>query len=265
MATRKRSKARKAHKKNPRRRRAKRSTAHLFKKKRRSHRANPSARRRRSARRNPKRAHHRRARRSNPSRRTHHRRRAHRRNPGQRGKGMNVYLAGALAVALSLGVGVLEGVVPALVIPRDFNLAQKVRMGLGAVGTGIGLFLVKKHPVLGLAIAAPSFAVLASGALNEWIAKLLAPASSTASARPTTQNGLVRQLGAMVSRIGAPNLGGYERVGGPPQLAAVFASDLGAVYGDNLGGMGAVYSNSMGDALAGAPAGAPWAAPTPFG
>ena len=233
----KRKKARKAHRKNPRRSRAKRPT-HLFKKKRRHARKNPSTRRRRShARKTHKRTSHRRAHRSNPSRRKG-RRRAHRRNP------MNPYVTGALAVALSLGVGAIEGILPAFIIPKDFALQQKVRMGAGAVGTIVGIALVKKHPVLGLAIAAPSFAVLASGALNEWINKLFS--SATSSAKPVGTSGLVQRIGAIYQS----NLNGYQQQGTPRQMGAVYASNLGAVFGSNLNAL---------------PTTPPWTQATPYG
>jgi hypothetical protein len=254
MAKAKRKKARKAHKKNPRRSKGKRS--HLFKKKRRSSarrttRANPrrSHKRRTSRKSHTRRSHARRATRSNPSKRRRGRR-AHRRNP------MNPYVQGALAVALSLGVGALEGILPAFIIPKDFALQQKVRMGAGALGTIVGIALVKKHPVLGLAIGAPSFAVLASGALNEWINKLFS--SSQSAGR--VQSGLTRQMGAFVqqgaSRINAvyaSNLGGYAQAGGPPRLNAVYGSNLSAVYGSNLSGIGSLPSTP------------PWEQSTPFG
>lgn len=167
---------------------------------------------------------------------------------------MNPYVQGALAVALSLGVGALEGILPAFIIPKDFALQQKVRMGAGAVGTIVGIALVKKHPILGLAIGAPSFAVLASGALNEWINKLFTASTAASSG----QSGLTRQLGALLRQGGPPQLGGYSQRGGPPQLNAVFRSNLNAVYGSNMnavyGPMGALPTNTP-----------PWNQTTPFG
>jgi hypothetical protein len=260
----KRRRAKKAHKKNPRRARAKRGTAHLFKRKR-ARRSNPSPKRH-YGRKHTKRASHRTRR--NPSHNRHHaRRRTHRRNPGsRRERGMHPVMSAALAVMLSLVVGVLEGVAPALVISKDFTLQQRVRMGLGAVGTVGGLFLTRKRPGLGLAIAIPSFAVLASATLNSWITKLLAPspqASVSASVSPSSsgQSGLVRQLGALLDRSGRPSgitplAGAYTRRDGPPQLGAVYAQDMGAVYAQD---MGAVYG------MGAPPTGAPWDTTTPFG
>jgi hypothetical protein len=233
MAKRKRSKSRKAHKKNPRKRAKRAST--VIRRKRRHTRKNPAPRRRhRKAHAVSKRRH--RARKSNPGKR-YRRRRGHRRNP------MNPYVAGALAVALSLGVGAVEGILPAFIIPKDFALQQKVRMGAGAVGTIVGIALVKRHPIVGLAIAAPSFAVLASGALNEWINKLF---SSATTSKATTQSGLVQRINA----IYASNLNGFSQQGAPPRLNAVYGSNLNAVYGSNLGAL---------------PTTPPWTQATPYG
>jgi hypothetical protein len=233
MAKRKRSKSRKAHKKNPRKR-AKRA-ATVIRRKRRHARKNPAPRRRRHRKAHAVSKRRHRARKSNPGKR-YRRRRGHRRNP------MSPYVAGALAVALSLGVGAVEGILPAFIIPKDFALQQKVRMGAGAVGTIVGIVLVKKHPIVGLAIAAPSFAVLASGALNEWINKLFS--SATTAAKP--MSGLVQRINAVY----ASNLNGFSQQGAPPRLNAVYGSNLNAVYGSNLGAL---------------PTTPPWTQATPYG
>lgn len=241
-----RKKKRRAHKKNPRRSSHKRAAVAPQKRKRsRAHKPNPSKRTR-------KRSHaraksHKRVSRHNPGKRRRSGRRAHRRNP------MNPYVGGFLAVLLSLGVGAVEGILPALIIPKDFDLQQKVRMGAGAVGTIAGLALVKNHPVLGLAIAAPSFAVLASGTLNEWISKALAP--SSVKSAPKVQSGLVRQIGAVYHQNMA------ALVPSQRSLGAVYHQDMAALVASQRGPMGAVFHESMGDTHPGAP----WNQRTPFG
>ena len=238
----------KAHKKNPAKRRRARAVA-----------AAPRKRHRARARRsNPKRrgAHRRHARRShavrmNPKRRSG-RRRHSRRNPG-----MNPYVSAGLAIVLSLVVGAVEGIAPAFISPKDTAMQENIRMGAGVLGTVGGLLLVKNHPALGIAIAAPSFAVLTAGPVSTMLAKFLAPApapaaaATTATAPATKQAGLVRQLGALVAQSAPPrlmgavyggNLGSYSAHGAPPRL-------MGAVYG-------------MGDTL---PIDAPWSQGTPFG
>jgi len=224
-------------------------------------------RRRRAHARNP--MPHRRRRRSSGHKRSHARRRAHARNPSRRRRRshrrnpMSPYLAAVGAMGLGLIVATVEGVAPVLAFPTDATKQSYVRYGLGGLGTLGGIVLAKSHPFLGLAIGLPSFAMLAGGPVSAWVSKLLAPSTTpttapAATAPAATQSGLVRQLGALVSRGGPPALGAVysnsmgklARNGGPPALAAVY---------DNA--MGAVYDNAMGDVLSTPP----WAQATPYG
>lgn len=244
-----RKKRKKAHRTNPRRRAKKRNPAT----RKRSHRrrTNPATthRRKRAHRRNPSRR--RRARR-NPSQFTK-KRKGHRR--GRRRNPTSPYVAAGGSILLALVVGTIEGFAPGMIAPKDPVLAGRIRMGLGVVGTIGGIALAKKHPMLGLAIAAPSFSFLVGGYISEALTKALAP--STTSAHPQTQSGLVRTLGALVAQSRAP-LSGLQPAHAAPQLSAVYGQDMSAVYAEN---MGAVYSENMGDVAGGAP----WAQATPFG
>jgi hypothetical protein len=170
---------------------------------------------------------------------------------------MNPYVQATLAVVLSLGVAALESFLPAVLIPKNFTLQQQVRMGVAAVGTIGGIALAaKSHPVLGLAIAAPSFAVLASNFVNGLIAKVLTPATTT-TAKPTTTSGLVRQLGAVYHQNMAALVASQR---GP--LGAVYHQNMAALVPSQRGPLGAVFHQNMGDS--GHP-GAPWNQRTPFG
>jgi len=190
--------------------------------------------------------------RMNPRRRRHHRR-----NPG------SPYLAAAGAFILSLVVGTVEMIAPVLV-SKDAKTIGYVQTGLGLVGTGAGIALAKKHPMIGLAIGIPSVAALLGSVISGAVGKLL---TSVTSPKPT-QGALVNaqgqpHLGALVQQLGA-----LVNAQGQPRLGAVFADNVGAVFADNVG---AVFADGMGDltdgyAGMGAPLGGPpWNQGTPFG
>lgn len=272
------AKRRKKRKKNPH---TKRRAAPRRKRRRAS---NPSRKRRHTKHRrsNPRRRSHARKRRSNPGRRRHARKHR-RRNP------MNVYLAVAGAAVVSLVVGAIEVFVPNMVAPKipagqpnagttDLKTLGYIQTGLSLAGIGGGLFLAKKHPMLAVAIAAPSVAGLFGTMISAAISKALTPAPATTTAAPTTTTtkglgALNRQLGALLSAQGNPNLSGFASAQGAPRLGmgAVYAESMGAVYAQN---MGAVYAQNMGDygydgeeeylgaAVVDSP---PWSQGTPFG
>ncbi len=253
MAKRKKKRTRK--KSNPTRKR----TTHRRKRKR-SNPSNPRRRRSSHRRRSRSNPHRRRARRahgrrhmvrahlSNPKRH-HRRRRSHRRNPG-----------GPIVSALiALGLGAATFVATDVVtfyatsdMAKDGQRNRKIVAALGIIG---GLFLARKHPVLGVGLAAGAFLAGFGNAIDLAVLQML-PAKSggqTALAPAPTTKG----LGA----VAYDNMQALAYEGAPRMLG------MGAVAYDNLAGMGAVaYDNLAGWETMGDPVPPPpWESDNPYG
>ena len=182
-------------------------------------------------------------------------------------------MAAAGAFLVSVVVGTVEMIGPVLV-SKDAKTVGYIQAGLSIAGIGTGLFLAKKHPMLAVAVGAPSVASLVGSFLSAAIAKMITPTqvgpatTTTTPAPAATQKGmgaLSRNLGALLSQQGAPRLGALHSNQGAPMLGAVFHENMGAVFANQ----GAVFHENMGDYGGGYMAGAvdtpPWSQGTPFG
>jgi hypothetical protein len=221
-----------------RRKKASNPTRRRTHRRRRAH--NPTRRRR--ARRAHARAHnptHRRRRhRSNP---THRRRRTHRRNPA------GPIAQAAIGLALGAAAFVLTDVITFYATADMAKDGQRNRKIIGALGIAGGLYLSRKHPLLGLGLAAGG---LLSGFGNMIMLEVLKvlPAKAGGVA-PLSGLGAVaydnmRGIGAVA----------YDNLAGM-QLEMGEGRRLGAVAYDNMQGW-----EAMGDPV---PA-APWQSDNPF-
>lgn len=234
----KRKKARRA--KNPKRshRRRARRTANPAPRRRRRHarRSNPPRRRRHTRRSNPRRRRHTaHAHRSNPRRRRHHRRR----NPG------GPFGDAAIGVGVATAAFLATQAIGYFVTTDQVADGQRNRGIIGGVLAAGGLFLMRKHPTIGLALTAGSLL----GAFSGWLTlKMLAllPAKSQGTSG-------YQQMSAVYNN----NMAGYQQ-----QLGG-YVPQMSAVYNNNLAGIGAVYNNNMAGMGEFVPP-APWSVPTPF-
>lgn len=180
---------------------------------------------------------------SNPRRRRSHRRR----NPG----------GPIVSALLALGLGAATFVATDVVtfyatsdMAKDGQRNRKIVAVLGVLG---GLYLARKHPVLGVGLAAGAFLAGFGNAIDLQVLQLLPAKSSGQTALAPTTKG----LGA----VAYDNMRALAYEGSPRMLG------MGAVAYDNLAGMGAVaYDNLAGWETMGDPVPPPpWESDNPYG
>lgn len=146
-------------------------------------------------------------------------------------------LAGAFV--LSVVVGTVQMIAP-VVISSDTKTIGYIQTGLGVLGTGVGFALAKKHPMIAVAIGAPSVAALIGTFLSGQIAKLLAPKSQGGS---QTQSGFVSTMQALVNRQNIPHLNAVYA----NNMEAVYAQQMAALASQqNIPHIGAVFAQDEG-------------------